>query len=160
MCYSSNMPYSSTERQDTPFLQYTTMMFFSSMRIGTMYVFYLNRVHPTQVSQPGRLTLHMSCLSSCYFRGQGEIKSTSIMNIYIYRSNLNLSTMSDNSNMLWLLFSNSFRYSRCICFACPLLEGHQKSSKGVLGSALRKWLAFPNLWGPMLAPWGPNLWGP
>ena len=83
MFYSSNMPYSSTERQDTPFLQYTTMMFFSSMRIGTMYVFYLNRVHPTQVSQPGRLTLHMSCLSSCYFRGQGEIKSTSIMNIYI-----------------------------------------------------------------------------
>ena len=55
MFYSSNMPYSSTERQDTPFLQYTTMMLDNSMRIGTMYVFYLNRVHPTQVSQQAGL---------------------------------------------------------------------------------------------------------
>ena len=105
------------------------------MKMEANRVVYLNRGHPTQVSQPGRLTLHMSCISSCYFRGQGEIKPESIMNKYW----IWVSTMGESPSLSCLLFSKLFRYSWWMRFSCPLSIGHRKSSPVVLGVAMPKW---------------------
>ena len=95
----------------------------------------------------GRLTLHRSCISSCYFRGQGEIKSTSILN----RSYLNLHTE-------WKSKPVVTRNIHDECASHAALGRPPEIFQGSIGN-WSVWVAriFPNSKGSMLAPCFPSI---
>ena len=143
------MPYSSTEHQDTTSFQHTSIV--DSIRMRLWVLFQPGASYPRFTA--GRLTLHMSCINSCYVRGQGEIKSTSIMN----RSFLNLLNEWKSKPVVNSVVKFFPEHSWWMCFTSSSGKATRNLSS-ILQGFIGNWSVCEWLESSPIAPCFPSLW--